>query len=161
MACARDKGIFVPAGIVITFRSEAAAVVGLGATTAAELAAALSGFCTSAACPNAIPEIRTTVKSPRIGTSKSQPISPRIPSNSAPTMQIHPHRDAWFRDLSLRPPRKALSPYRDADYLINQIFLPNQLEFLQLFLPILRYPPRIFPCHQSIVSRLIHQQLRH
>src|SRR5271156_1699649 len=98
MACARDKGIFVPAGIVITFSSEAAAVAGPGAT-AAELAGALSGFCTSAACPKAIPEIRRTVKSPRIGTSKSQPISPRIPRNSAPTMQIHPHRDALLLDL--------------------------------------------------------------
>jgi len=48
-----------------------------------------------------------------------------------------------------------------SDFLINQILLPDQLKLLQLFLPILRDAPRILTCHQPVVSRLVHQQLRH
>jgi hypothetical protein len=74
IACFNNKGILVPAGIVTTLGSEAAAGAGLEAAAGAEPAAA-SGFCVSAACPNAIPESTRTVKSPRIATSSNALIS--------------------------------------------------------------------------------------
>jgi hypothetical protein len=73
----------VPAGIVTTLGSEAAAGAGFGVAAAAveagELAAALSGFCVSAACPNAIPEISNKIHSTRIATSR-RPIVARTRS---------------------------------------------------------------------------------
>src|ERR1700678_1081340 len=67
MACFRDRGILVPAGMVKVFASGAAGAAGLGVAAAggAELADA-SGFGLSAVCANAIPEIRRNVRSSRI-----------------------------------------------------------------------------------------------
>jgi hypothetical protein len=92
IACFSDNGIFVPVGIVTTLGSAAGAGLGVAAgvelagvelaagaelTAGAELGVALSGFGASAACPNAIPEIRTTIHNPRICTSTGKTLPSR------------------------------------------------------------------------------------
>ena len=83
IACARDNGIFVPAGITATFGSgSSASDAPAGAAVnsfpcalesdggaPAELVGTLVGFAISAACPHAIPETRSTANSARMQAS--------------------------------------------------------------------------------------------
>ena len=45
--------------------------------------------------------------------------------------------------------------------LINQILFPDGFELFQVLLPILSNPTRALPRHQTVVGRLVHQQLHH
>jgi hypothetical protein len=91
IACFSDKGIFVPAGIVTIFGSEAVVGAGLGATAAGAAAAGSARAvvdCGAASCPSDIPEISNRANTNRITTSEGESSpAPHQPEN---TMQPRP-----------------------------------------------------------------------
>src|SRR5271167_2854344 len=103
IACFSNKGILVPAGIVIAFGSEAAAGAGFAAAPAAgaELAAGGSGFCASAVCPNAIPDNSKNTHAPRITNLQSRQFSREYHASAARMLAFPPGVIQTLR--SLRP----------------------------------------------------------
>src|SRR5271154_5410069 len=93
MACLRSRGIFEPAGI----RAACGSVDSVGAAGVGFEAGLSAGFGVSAACPQAIPEIRSMVNKPRMK---------HLPSGSALQLKLTTALGARMRESRVRVSRE-------------------------------------------------------